>query len=384
MRVKKRLNIMIYPNEEQKDLIKKTIGSCRFVYNQILVEMIDAKDKTGHYTTKKQRSARLVSLKHEFSWLKDVDSAALQQAVKDLGQAVDNHFKSPDHFGFPKFKVKHFSTQSYRTPYNNGRTNIINENHIKIPKVGIVSSKKISLPKDYKLLSVTIIHKKSGKYIASICYESVVNDLPKTNKHAGFDLGLIDLLISSDGLKIPPPKFGRKMEKKLAKAKRKLSKMRTKLEKANVDLSEAKNYQKQKRLVAKIYEHIANQRKDFNHKLSKELVENYDILVFEDLNINEMMKNHKLAYAIQDISWSQLLRFIEYKALWYGKEFKQVPMFYASSKICSTCGSYHKDIVKDLSVREWECPDCGSRHDRDINAAKNIRQNGIQTFKFVI
>ena len=145
----------------------------------------------------------------------------------------------------------------------------------------------------------------------------------------------------------------------------------------NANLDECKNYQKQKRKVAKLHERIANCAKDFNHKLSIKLVRNYDLLAFENLNVEGMKQNHKLAYSISDVRWSQLLNFIKYKCLWYGKEFKQVDRFYASSKVCSCCGTYHKDIVNSLSVREWVCPDCGIRHDRDVNAAKNILNQAL-------
>lgn len=153
--------------------------------------------------------------------------------------------------------------------------------------------------------------------------------------------------------------------------------MRTKLERANLNLEDCKNYQKQKRKVAKLYEHIANCAKDFNHKLSIELVRNYDVLAFENLNVEGMKKNHYMAYSISDVRWSQLLNFIQYKCQWYGKEFRQVDRFYASSKICSDCGTYHKDIVSSLKVREWTCPDCGTYHDRDVNAAKNILNQAL-------
>lgn len=158
----------------------------------------------------------------------------------------------------------------------------------------------------------------------------------------GFDLGLIDLLIGSDGTKIERPKFNYLDKDKLAKEQR-----------------------------------IANKAKDFNHKLSRKLVEDYDFIAVENVNVNGLLKNHKLSYSISDVRWSQLLNFIRYKCLWYGKEFKQVDRFYASSKICSCCGTYHKDIVNSLSVREWICPDCGAYHDRDVNAAINILNKAL-------
>ena len=233
------------------------------------------------------------------------------------------------------------------------------------------------MPEVYKIFNITVERTNTGKYYASICIETEVQSLPETGRQVGFDLGLIDLLIGSDGTRYERPEFDYLNKDKLAKEQRKLSKMRTKLERANANLDECKNYQKQKHKVAKIHEHIANCAKDFNHKLSRKLVEEYDLLAFENLNVEGMKKNHSLAYSISDVRWSQLLNFIKYKCLWYGKEFKQVDRFYASSKICSCCGTYHKDIVNSLSVREWVCPDCGIRHDRDVNAAKNILNQAL-------
>ena len=228
------------------------------------------------------------------------------------------------------------------------------------------------MPEVYRIFNITVERTNTGKYYASICIETEIQPLPKTGKQIGLDLGLKDLLIGSDGTRYERPKFSYTFKEKLAKEQRKLSKMKTKLERVNANLDECKNYQKQKRKVAKLHEHVANCAKDFNHKLSRKLVDKYDLLAFENLNIEGMKKNHKLAYSISDVRWSQLLSFIQYKCQWYGKKFIQVDRFYASSKICSCCGTYHKDIVNSLSVREWICPDCGTHHDRDINAAKNI------------
>ncbi len=227
-------------------------------------------------------------------------------------------------------------------------------------------------------MSITIKKTKTSKYYAKLCIQCEIENLPKTSKQVGFDLGLTYLLISSNGDKIKPPTYARESSTELTKAQHKLSKMRIKLEKAGLDLDTCKNYQKQIRKVAKIQEHTANQRKDFNHKLSKYLVERYDLLAFEDLNIKSMLKNHKLAYSITDVSWSQLLSFIEYKCKWYDKIFIQVPRNFASSKICSKCGCYHADIVNSLAVREWTCPDCVTHHDRDINAATNVLTKALE------
>ena len=370
--VKKSVRVRLYPTDEQKILINQTIGCARFVYNQTLADCTQSYEQSKHFPSQNERIKNLVPLKEKYKFLKEVDACALQQSVRDFNSALDNFFKNRNHFGFPKFKSKRNLKQSYRTLHRGGKADILDSKRIKLPKLGEVKTKRFNIPKVYKIFNITIEKTSTNKYYASICIETEVRPLPKTGKQVGFDLGLIDLLIGSDGMRFERPKFGYLNKDKLAEEQRKLSKMRTKLERANLNLDECKNYQKQKHKVAKLYEHIANSAKDFNHKLSRKLVEDYDLLAFEDLNVEGMKKNHYLAYSISDVRWSQLLNFIRYKCNWYGKEFKQVGRFYASSKICSCCGAHHKDIVNSLSIREWTCPDCGSHHDRDVNAAKNI------------
>lgn len=370
--VQKGIRVRLYPTEEQEILINKIIGCCRFVHNQTLADCKLSYEQTQHFPSQNERIRNLIPLKEIHDFLKEVDSAALQQSVRDLNFALNNFFKNGNHFGFPKFKSKHKCKQSYRTPYNRGNADVLDNKHIKLPKLGRVKTKRFNMPEVYKIFSITVEKTTTGKYYASICIETEVQSLPKTGKQVGFDLGLKDLLIGSDGTRYERPKFDYIFKNKLAKEQRKLSKMRTKLERVNANLDECKNYQKQKRKVAKLHEHIANCAKDFNHKLSRKLVEEYDFIAMEDLNICGLIKNYSLAYSISDVRWSQLLSFIKYKCGWYGKEFRQVDRFYASSKICSECGTYHKDIVNSLSVREWVCPDCGTYHDRDVNAAKNI------------
>ena len=370
--VQKGIRVRLYPTEKQEILINKTLGCCRFVHNKTLSDCKQSYEQTQYFPSKNERITNLVALKDEFEFLKEVDSTALQQSVRDFNSSLDNFFKNRSHFDFPKFKSKHKSKQSYRVPYNSSNANVLDNKHIKLPKLGRVKTKRFDMPEVYKIFNITVERTNIGKYYASICIETEVQQLPKTGKQVGFDLGLIDLLIGSDGTRYERPKFAYAFKDKLAEEQRKLSKMRTKLERADANLDECKNYQKQKHKVAKLHEHITNCAKDFNHKLSRKLVEEYDLLAFEDLNISGLIKNRNLAYSISDVRWSQLLNFIQYKCQWYGKEFKQVDRFYASSKICSECGAYHRDIVNSLSVREWTCPDCGAHHDRDINAAKNI------------
>ena len=375
--VQKSVRVRLYPTEEQEILIDKTIGCCRFVYNQTLADCKHSYEQTQHFPSQSERSANLVPLKEENEFLKEVDARALQQSVRDLNSAFDNFFKNRNHFGFPKFKSKHSRKQSYRVPHNNGRADVLDNKHIKLPKLGKVKTKRFDMPDVYKIFNITVEKTDTNKYYASICIETEAQPLPKTGKQVGFDLGLIDLLIGSDGTRCERPKYGYAFKDNLAKEQRKLSKMRTKLERANLNLDECKNYQKQKHKVAKLHEHISNCAKDFNHKLSVELVRNYDFIAMEKLNVSGLIKNHRLAYSIADVRWSQLLNFIKYKCQWYGKEFKQVDRFYASSKICSCCGTYHKDIVNSLSLREWTCPDCGTHHDRDVNAAINILNQAL-------
>lgn len=376
-KIQKSVRVRLFPTEEQRVLINKTIGCCRFVYNTTLENCKRSYEQTQHFPSKKERSANLVPLKEVHDFLREVDACALQQSVRDLDSALDNFFKNRSHFGFPKFKSKHNQKQSYRTPYNRGNASVLDHKHLKLPKLGRVKTKRFDMPDVYKIFSITVERTTTGKYYASICIETEVQPLPKTGKQMGFDLGLKDLLVGSDGTRYERPKFAYANKDKLAKEQRKLSKMRTKLERAELNLDECRNYQKQKHKVAKLHEHIANCAKDFNHKLSIELVKNYDFIAMEDLNVSSMLKNHYMAYSIADVRWSQFVNFIQYKCLWYGKEFRQVDRFYASSKICSECGTYHKDIVNSLKVRDWTCPDCGTHHDRDVNAAKNILNQAL-------
>lgn len=375
--VKKGVRVRLYPTEGQEVLIDKTIGCCRFVHNQTLADCKQSYEQTQHFPSKNERITNLVPLKETNEFLKEVDSHALQQSVRDLNSAFDNFFKTRNYFGFPKFKSKHSSKQSYRTPWSNGSADVLGNKHIKLPKVGRVRTKRFDMPEVYKIFNITVEKTTTGKYYASICIETEAHPLPKTGKQIGFDLGLKDLLVGSDGTRYERSKFAYAFKDTLAQEQKKLSKMRTKLEREKLNLDECKNYQKQKHKVAKLYEHIANCAKDFNHKLSIELVRNYDFIAMENLSVSDMLKKHYMAYAIADVRWSQLVDFIKYKCQWYGKEFRQVDQFYPSSKTCSCCGAVHKDIVNSLSVREWICPDCGTHHDRDVNAATNILNQAL-------
>jgi putative transposase len=305
----------------------------------------------------------LTELKRHKLWLYEVDAIALQQSLKDLDNAYQKFFNGS---GYPKFKSKR-DKNSYRT---NGKTIVLDQNNhkIKIPKVGWIKFKdKSNFSSLTKINNITISKNSNGKYFASVLAEVDIETFAKTKKSCGIDLGLKDFCILSDGTKFKNPKFLEHSEKQLRLLQKSLSRK----------IYGSKNYLKAKIKLARFYEYIANCRKDFLHKISIFLIKEYDVICVETLRIKNMLKNHKLAKAISDVSWHEFCRQLEYKCLWYDKKFVKIDTYFASSQICSNCGFKNIDI-KDLSVREWICPECDEYHDRDINAAKNILNEGLK------
>lgn len=386
----KGVKIRIYPNKHQKELIDKTFGCCRLVYNKGLALRKDAYETIKESIGYKETNAMLTSLKKdaEFEFLKEVDSMALQQSLRDLDKAYQNFFRTKR--GFPKFKSKHNPRNAYRTQNVDNCIHIGGDNkHIKLPKLGYVKAKVSYNFSSVKINNATIEQVPSGKYYAVLTVE--VPDVKKCNAGGvvGIDLGIKDFYVSSDGTKCNNPKYLAKSAKKLAKEQRKLSK---KVETHIVGykivkgyrcpiydrvLSECTNIQKQRIKVARLHEHIANQRNDFLQKQSTRLVSENQVICLEDLSVKNMIKNHKLAKSISDVSWSRFVAMLEYKSQIYETEIIKVPKFYASSQLCSCCG-YKNPIVKDLTVRQWTCPNCSTSHDRDINASTNIRNKGLE------
>ena len=367
--LEKAFKYRIYPNKKQQELIQKTFGCCRYVYNYFLDKKIteykENKKSLSFYDTSKM----LTQLKKENEWLKEPDKCSLQNSLKNLDNAYQKFFK--EHIGYPKFKSKKNRYQSYTTSYmkTTAGGNIRFENkHIKLPKLGCVKIRDKQIPQG-RILNATISQEPNGHYYCSLCCADIeFPQYPKTNKNVGIDLGIVDFAILSDGVKIKNPRFYEKSEKKLAKLQRELLRKTI----------GGSNWNKARIKVANLQKHISNQRKDFLQKLTTNLVKQYDIICIEDLDVQSMKSTDSNVRNkhVNDVSWSEFRRMLTYKSTWYGKILSVIDRYFPSSQICHCCGV--NGGKKSVEIRYWICSNCGSKLDRDNNASINILNEGLR------
>ena len=357
----------IYPNKTQEELINRTLGSCRFVFNHFLAVRRDQWKANHQSVTYVQTASMLTDLKRreETCWLKEVDSMALQESLRNLDTAYQNFFAKRARY--PRFKSKHCHSQSYRTRNQSNGIRLV-DGKLKLPKIGLVKIKQ-HRTFEGRILNATVSRTASGKYFVSLCVEQDIENLLHSNGggQVGIDVGLKEFYSDSNGNTVENPRVLRKLTRKLIREQRRLSR---KIPRSN-------NRNKQRVRVARVHEKIANIRKDFLHKVSTQLVRENQTIAVEHLNVKGMLKNHRLAKSISDVSWSEFFRQLEYKTELHGGELLKIDMFYPSSQICSNCGHQNAEI-KNLSIRKWVCPKCGAHHDRDINAAKNILRKALE------
>ena len=352
----------LYPNKAQTELLAKHFGCSRFVYNYFLNQRKEQYRLTGKSDNYYVQAKTLTILKkqEETAWLKDVNAQTLQFAIRSLEAAYNNFFKK--RAKFPNFKSKH-SKNSFTVPQSAS----VAGGRLFIRKFTEGIKCRVHREIKGKIGKIIITKTPSGKYFVSVfTEEEYISSLKKTGKSVGVDMGLKDLLVTSEGETFKNNRYTRRYEHKLAKAQRHLSRKK----------KGSRGFESQKLKVARLHEKIANSRADYLHKCSISLVRRYDTICIEDLNVKGMVKNHRIAKSVTDAGWGSFVTMLTYKAEWNGKKIVKVDRFFPSSQTCNVCGHVNKDI-KDLSVREWECPECHTHHDRDINAAINVLHFGL-------
>ena len=372
-KIKRTYRFRIYPNPSQKELIEKTLGCSRQVYNDFLSMCIESFEKDHTFQIKKYDLIKLLpEYKETFPYLKEVDSIALQQTVIHLYDAYINFFRH--NASFPKFKKKK-NDYGYTTMNINNSIHFV-EDDIQIPKLGrvrVICHRPLPESFKYSMVSVSRI----GKYYyvsllgeeESVDYVSFIKESLNPNNSIGLDFSLSHLFVDSEGHHVDMPTYYQDSLEKLAKEQRKLSHMK----------KDSSHYQKQLMKIKNLHEHIANQRKDFLHKVSRKLANTYDYVFVENLDLKEMSKKkdeYKFGITIFDLGYGTFLNYLSYKLEWLNKKLIKVDRYYPSSQLCSSCGYRKTDLT--LNQRHWICPECRKNHDRDYNAAINIKKEGIR------
>ncbi len=356
--IRKAYKYRIYPNVAQKEYFSRVFGCVRFFYNKSLSDMCEIYKSTG-----KNENITPARYKKDYPFLKEVDSLALCNAQLARNAAFKAFYRKQN--AFPKYKSKR-NDQSYTTNNQGSVKFSSNDRYISIPKCPRIRIKK---HRNFigEIKSITISKTTDEKYYISLLVEENTESIKFLDNAIGLDLGIKELIIDSNGNKYKNHKYLTKSQNKLSREQRKLSLMK----------KGSQNRNKQRIKVARLHKKIENQRNDYLHKLSKSIIDENQIICIEDLKVKNMTRNTKLARSISDASWSKFVSMLIYKANWYGNVIVKVPTNYPSSQLCSYC-NYQNPLTKDLRVRKWTCPQCGSVHDRDINAAKNILRKGIE------
>lgn len=361
----------LYPTAEQKTMIAKHIGSCRFIYNWALEQKIKSYEQEGKSLSHYDLNKLLPELKKEHEWLKEANSQSLQGMTTNLDSAFTKFFK--EHKGFPNFKSRKNPIQSFPVPQH--YTVDFDNNIVKLPKIGVVKA-VLHHSFEGKLKTATVSRTYTQKYYISILVDDG-EELPEKQEFSadttvGVDVGIKDFAVLSTGDKIENPKYLKNSLKRLKVLQKRMSKKP----------KGSRNREKAKLRLAKLHEKISNQRNDFQHQFSSKLISENQAIAVETLNVNGMLKNHCLAQAISDSSWSSFVTKLKYKAEWFGKTLLRIGRFEPSTKLCNVCGYHNSNIT--LDVREWECPDCKTKHDRDINAAINIKKFSLQDQNLIV
>lgn len=378
MKAYKTYKFRLYPNKLQQEIINKTLGCTRVVYNYYLSKKKELYNESKIKMSCFECIKDLKNLYEEKVWLKEIDSMALRCALFDLDDAFNGFFEGK---GYPRYKSKNDRKNSYRTNYveneyknkiySNIKIDLINQT-ITLPKLKEVKIRGYRNKKEIKarIINATVSKENNGKYYVSVLVEEEIEEKEvELKKIIGIDVGIKNIVVTSDGEKYKSEKVINKYEKRIKRYQRMLTKK----------IKGSNNYKKMKKKISKIYSKINNTRKHIIHKITNSLIKQNDIIVTEKLKIQNMMKNHKVAKSISDVSWNEIIRQLEYKSRWNNKKLYQIDTYYPSSKECSVCGKRNEE-VKDLSIREYKCSKCGSNHDRDINASINIMFEGLKIY----